>query len=232
MRQEQARTVIPHVMQRTQQGRRTACLTFPAALVALTLVATACGGNPSDDGEADGPVAVPDTFRVAFETSRGPFVVEAIRAWAPNGADRFHALARTGFFDEARFFRVVPDFIAQFGLNGDRRTNERWARRPIPDDSARHSNLRGTIVFTSTGPNSRSHQMFINLVDNTQLDAQGFAPFGRVVEGMAVVDSLHGGYGEEPSQHLIIRLGNSYLTRMFPKLDYIRTARIAGDGTP
>lgn len=219
-------------MQRTEQDCPAARLTFPHALVALVLLATGCGGGASDEREEAGTITVPDTFRVAFETSRGPFVVEAIRAWAPNGADRFHRLARSGFFDEARFFRVVPDFIAQFGLHGDRRTNERWARRPIPDDTARQSNLRGTIVFTSTGPNTRSHQMFINLVDNTQLDTQGFAPFGRVVEGMAVVDSLYGGYGEEPSQHLIVRLGNSYLTRMFPKLDYIRTARIVGPNMP
>lgn len=219
-------------MQRAEQDNRTIRLTFPLALLALALLAAACGGDSRGDGVEPGAVTVPDTFRVVFETSRGPFVIEAIRAWAPNGADRFHALARSGFFDEARFFRVVPDFIAQFGLNGDRRTNERWAKRPIPDDSARQRNLRGTIVFTSTGPNTRSHQMFINLVDNTQLDAQGFAPFGRVVEGMAVVDSLYGGYGEEPSQHLIVRLGNSYLTRMFPKLDYIRTARIVGEAAP
>jgi peptidyl-prolyl cis-trans isomerase A (cyclophilin A) len=203
-----------------------------AAAAVLLLLAAACGRDGPEGAAGEGAVTVPDTFRVAFETSRGPFVVEAIRAWAPNGADRFHALARSGFFDEARFFRVVPDFIAQFGLNGDRRTNERWAKRPIPDDTARQSNVRGTLVFTSTGPNTRSHQMFVNLVDNTQLDAQGFAPFGRVVEGMAVVDSLYGGYGEEPSQHLIIRLGNSYLTRMFPKLDYIRTARVAGAAAP
>lgn len=219
-------------MQRTEQDRRPSRLTIPLALLALALLATACGGDQRGNGVEAGTVTVPDTFRVAFETSRGPFVIEAIRAWAPNGADRFHALARSGFFDEARFFRVVPDFIAQFGLNGDRRTNERWAKRPIPDDSARQSNLRGTIVFTSTGPNTRSHQMFINLVDNTQLDSQGFAPFGRVVEGMAVVDSLYGGYGEEPSQHLIVRLGNSYLTRMFPKLDYIHTARVVGEAAP
>lgn len=219
-------------MQRTEQENRRARLTFPLAGLVLALLAAACGGDSRGGGLEDGAVAVPDTFRVAFETSRGPFVIEAIRAWAPNGADRFHTLARTGFFDEARFFRVVPDFIAQFGLNGDRRTNERWAKRPIPDDSARQSNVRGTIVFTSTGPDTRSHQMFINLVDNTQLDGQGFAPFGRVVEGMAVVDSLYGGYGEEPSQHLIVRLGNSYLTRMFPKLDYIRTARIVGEAAP
>jgi peptidyl-prolyl cis-trans isomerase A (cyclophilin A) len=219
-------------MQRTEQGNRRARLTFPLALLVLALLAAACAGDPRGGGTEEGAVTVPDTFRVAFETSRGPFVIEAVRAWAPNGADRFHALARSGFFDEARFFRVVPDFIAQFGLNGDRRTNERWAKRPIPDDSARQRNVRGTIVFTSTGPNTRSHQMFINLVDNTQLDAQGFAPFGRVVEGMAVVDSLYGGYGEEPSQHLIVRLGNSYLTRMFPKLDYIRTARVVGAPSP
>lgn len=220
-------------MQRTQPAFHSARLTLSPVLLALALALfAACGRDSSGHRAGAEAVVVPDTFRVAFETSRGPFVIEAIRPWAPNGADRFHELARTGFFDEARFFRVVPEFIAQFGLNGDRRTNERWSGRPIPDDSVRQRNLRGTIVFTNTGPDTRAHQMFINLVDNTQLDAQRFAPFGRVVDGMAVVDSLYGGYGEEPSQHLIVRLGNSYLTRMFPKLDYIRTARILVPGAP
>ncbi|NUO64693.1 MAG: peptidylprolyl isomerase [Gemmatimonadaceae bacterium] len=171
----------------------------------------------------------PDTVRVRFETSRGPFVVEAVRAWAPNGVDRFYQLARTGFFDGDRFFRVVPGFVAQFGLNDEPKRNKYWDERKLADDSVRQSNVRGTIVFTNDGPGSRSHQMFVNLGDNSRLDRDGFAPFGRVVEGMAVVDSLYDEYGEDPQQRLIQTLGNNYLQRMFPKLDYIVSARVVGE---
>jgi peptidyl-prolyl cis-trans isomerase A (cyclophilin A) len=141
--------------------------------------------------------------------------------------DRFHALTRAGFFDENRFFRVVPGFIAQFGLNDKPKVNELWDARPIPDDPVRHGNLRGTIAFATEGPNTRSHQLFVNLADNPRLDKLGFTPIGRVVSGMEVVDSIYAGYEEAPSQRMIQRLGNSYLARMFPKLDYIRTARVS-----
>ena len=197
-------------------------LTRPA--VALSLLAALACGKEAPPREVSAPA--PDTFRVAFETSRGRFVVEAVRAWAPNGADRFHALAREGFFDGNRFFRVVPGFVAQFGIADDGKADERWEKRPLADDSVRQHNVRGTIVFTSDGPNTRSHQMFVNLADNSRLDRDGFAPFGRVVEGMAVVDSLYDDYGEDPQQRLIRTLGNNYLQRMFPKLDYIVTARV------
>ena len=194
--------------------------------IALVLLSAACGGK-SDMPVVTGPA--PDTFRVRFETSKGPFVVEAVRAWAPNGADRFYQLAKSGFFDEDRFFRVVPGFVAQFGLNDDPKRNKYWDDRKLADDLVKQSNARGTVVYTSDGPNSRSHQMFVNLGDNSRLDRDGFAPFGRVVEGMAVVDSLYDDYGEDPQQRLIQTLGNNYLTRMFPKLDYIRTAKVVGD---
>ena len=151
--------------------------------------------------------------------------MEALRSWAPNGADRFYALVRTHFFDENRFFRVVPGFIVQFGLAGDPKANEPWDDKPIPDDPPRQSNVRGTITFATEGPNTRTHQLFINLADNPRLDKLGFTPIGRVVSGMATVDSIYAGYEEEPSQRMIQRLGNPYLARMFPKLDYIRTAR-------
>ena len=201
----------------------------------VLLVAAACGDKSgSVQGRAPAGPA-PDSFRVAFETSRGTFVVEAIRGWAPNGADRFYALALEGFFDDDRFFRVVPGFIAQFGINTEKQVNERWDDAKLPDDPPRQSNARGTLVFSSDGPNSRSHQMFVNLADNKRLDGQGFVPFGRVVSGMEVVDSIYGGYGEAPVQQLIQTLGNSYLARMFPKLDYIKSAKIldlAAPGTP
>ena len=201
-------------------------LTLLAALAAIVCLAAACADRSPKSATVAGPA--PDSFRVAFETTRGTFVVEAVRAWAPIGADRFYQLAEEHFFDENRFFRVVPGFVAQFGLNDDRKANERWDAMKLTDDSVRQSNTRGTIVFTNSGPNSRSHQMFINLADNARLDKAHFAPFGRVVEGMAVVDSIYSGYEDAPEQQFIMTLGNSYLTRMFPKLDYIRTARIQG----
>jgi cyclophilin family peptidyl-prolyl cis-trans isomerase len=170
----------------------------------------------------------PDSFRVAFTTSRGTFVVEARRAWAPKGVDRFHALVGEGFFDENRFYRVLPGFIAQFGANDDKKRNEQWEAAPIADDPPREKNRRGTISFANLGPGTRTHQLFVNLKDNASLDAQGFAPIGRVVEGMSVVDSLYDEYGEIPKYQLIATLGNKYLARMFPKLDYITTARIVG----
>ena len=205
-------------------------LTLPS-LAAIGFLAGACADKSPQSAAVAGPA--PDSFRVVFETSRGTFVVEAVRAWAPNGADRFYQLTQEHFFDENRFFRVIPGFVAQFGLNDDRKINERWDAKKLADDSVRQSNTRGTIVFTNSGPNSRSHQMFVNLADNPRLDNAHFAPFGRVVEGMAVVDSLYSGYEDAPEQQFIMTLGNSYLTRMFPKLDYIRTARIQGaSGSP
>jgi peptidyl-prolyl cis-trans isomerase A (cyclophilin A) len=194
------------------------------ALVGTMLVATACADKAKESVAIT--TTAPDSFRVAFETTRGKFVIKAVRAWAPNGTDRFYQLVQEHFYDENRFFRVVPGFVAQFGLNGDRKTNERWDALKLRDDSVRQSNARGTVVFTNSGPNSRSHQVFVNLADNSRLDKAGFSPFGRVVEGMAVVDSIYSGYEDTPEQQFIMTLGNSYLTRMFPKLDYIRTARL------
>lgn len=189
--------------------------------VAVTLLA-ACKKNV--DTTTIGPA--PDSLRVTFETSRGNFVVQVNRAWAPNGADRFYTLVQKHFFDDNRFFRVVPGFIVQWGLNDRQAMNDYWLDHRIPDDSVRHTNARGTITFAAEGaPNSRAMQMFINLGENGRLDRMGFAPIGQVVEGMDVVDSLYAGYGEQPDQHFISTMGNSYLTRLFPKLDYIKTVR-------
>ena len=180
------------------------------------------------------PVVVgpaPDSFRVAFETSKGIFVVEAYKAWSPHGVDRFHELAANHFFDEQRFFRVLSGYIAQFGASGEPKANAPWDDKKIPDDPRRQSNVRGTLSFASDGPDSRTHQLFVNLKDNPKLDAQSFVPIGRVVDGMSVLDSLNDDYGESPKYHLIATLGNSYLRRMFPKLDYIKSARIVGDSS-
>lgn len=173
--------------------------------------------------------AAPDSFRVVFETSRGRFTIMARRAWAPHGVDRFYYLTKHQYYDSTYFFRVIEDFVAQFGISGQPDVNEVWQGRRIPDDPVRHPNSRGTLAFASEGPNTRTVQLFINLKDNPKLDTYGggFPPIGEVVEGMSVVDSLYSGYGEGapsgfgPRQELIVGQGNPYLQRYFPKLDYI-----------
>jgi peptidyl-prolyl cis-trans isomerase A (cyclophilin A) len=176
--------------------------------------------------------AAPDTFDVRFETSRGPFVMRVARAWAPRGADRLYYLVRNGYYNDARFFRVLPRFAVQWGAAADPRVNRVWETRTIPDDPVRRGNARTTVSFATAGPNTRTTQLFINLVNNFRLDRLGFTPVGRVVEGMEVVDSLYSGYGEGapagsgPDQDRIAAEGNAYLQRDFPKLDWIRTATV------
>ena len=208
---------------------RISAIAFAFCVGAVTLGA-ACneGAKSGSTPEAAAPAGpAPDSFQVVFETSRGNFTVDVLRSWAPKGADRFYDLVQDKFFDGARFFRVVPGFVVQFGLNGEPKRNEQWDKR-ITDDSVTHSNLRGVLTFATEGLNTRSHQLFINLADNPRLDRMGFSPIGRVVDGMSVVDSLNSEYGESPDQGMIQSLGNSYLERMFPRLDYIKTARVAG----
>lgn len=209
-------------------GRR---LLLLSVLLAPPFVVSACTKKPATPVRSVPVGPAPDSFRVALATNRGTVVVQVYRAWAPNGADRFHDLVAEHFFDDNRFFRVLPGFIAQFGVNTERKINEAWEAKPLADDPVRQKNVRGTIVFASDGPNSRTHQFFINLKDNGNLDKDGFAPFGRVVEGMNVVDAIYSGYGESPSYHLIATLGNSYLTRMFPRLDFIKTVTVTDGGS-
>jgi cyclophilin family peptidyl-prolyl cis-trans isomerase len=177
--------------------------------------------------------ASPAVFRARFRTSRGDFVIEVHRDASPRGADRFYNLVRFGYFDDSRVSRVVPGFIVQFGIAGDPAVNEAWKGRTIRDDSVRESNVRGAIAFATTGPDTRHTQIYISLVDNTRLDAQGFSPFGGVVEGMAVVDSLYGGYGENSGggmraghQGRLLSGGNAYIDREYPLLDRIIRATI------
>lgn len=193
-------------------------------VLAACAALAACGTKQSSSAGARS--TAPDSFRVAFATSRGPFTVEVTRALAPHGADRFYHLVSIGYFTNVRFFRVVPGFIVQFGLSGNPALNVEWASNTIPDDSVKEMNAKGTIVFATAGPNTRSNQFFINLADNHRLDAMGFAPFGRVVDGMAVVDSIYSGYGEAPDQSRITAEGDAYLSANFPKLDYITSAKI------
>jgi peptidyl-prolyl cis-trans isomerase A (cyclophilin A) len=182
-----------------------------------------------DPNSAEMQASAPATYRARFETSAGTFVVEVTRAWAPRGADRFYNLVRHGFYDGTRFFRVLPGFVAQFGISGNPAVSARWRDATIPDDPVTQHNLRGTITFATAGPNTRTTQLFINFSDNTGLDSQGFAPFGRVVDGMDVVDRLYSAYGEAPSQgqESIQMRGNAYLAENFPKLDSISHATIA-----
>jgi len=174
----------------------------------------------------------PDSFRVALSTSKGDVVVEVYKAWSPHGADRFYQLVSEGFFDDQRFFRVIPQYIAQFGASADPKKNDRWDDAKIPDDPRTQSNSRGTLSFAAEAPNTRSHQLFFNLKDNPKLDPQNFIPIGRVVDGMAVLDALYDDYGDTPKYRLVATLGNEYLHRMFPRMDFIRTARVVGAPPP
>ena len=202
--------------------------------VGLLLMAAAggCARAPALLRPAPVEGAAPEVFRVRFETSRGQFVVEARRSWSPAGADRFFYLARNRFYDGNRFFRVVSRFMVQFGVSGDPAVSAVWGERFIRDEQVLHANERGTVSFATSGRDSRSTQLFINYANNRSLDRQGFAPIGRVVEGMEVVDSLFAGYGEGPpmgrgpDQRRIVQEGNDYLKREFPRLDYIAKARI------
>lgn len=212
-------------------------VTAVVAVGTLTACATDAGGSRAPQGliqpdRAALATPAPDSFKVAFETSKGNFVVQAHRDWAPRGVDRFYHLVQLGYFDDTRFFRVLSGFMAQFGLHGDPRVNAAWEPLTIEDDPVKQTNRRGMVTFATGGPNTRTTQLFINYADNSRLDPMGFAPIGEVVEGMAVVDSLHADYGEGapdgtgPDQGKIASEGNAYLTREFPRLDFIRHARI------
>jgi cyclophilin family peptidyl-prolyl cis-trans isomerase len=166
------------------------------------------------------------SFRVRMETSRGPVVVEVDRSLAPIGADRFYQLVKAKYFDGARFYRVVPHFVVQWGAAADPKVTKKWDVS-IPDDPVKTSNVRGTMTFAATNvPNSRTTHLFINLGDNSRLDTLGFAPIGKVVSGMDDVDRIYAGYDEKPDQDQIAQSGNAYLEKAFPQLDYIKTARV------
>jgi len=169
----------------------------------------------------------PNTYKARFDTSAGAFVIEVNAAWAPNAADRFYNLVKNGFYDGCRFFRVLPGFMVQFGINGDPAIQRNWVNATIPDEKVTQGNTRGYVTFAkSSAPNSRTTQVFINYADNSRLNRDGFAPFGKVISGMEVVDKIFSGYGQKPDQGRIQGEGNAYLTKTFPKLDYIKKATI------
>ncbi len=168
----------------------------------------------------------PATYKAAFSTTAGDFVIEVQRAWAPKGADRFYNLVKYGYFDATRFFRVMPNFMVQFGINGDPTIQKHWQEAVITDDPVTQSNKRGYISFATRGPGSRTTQVFINFRDNASLDPQGFAPFGQVISGMEVVDKINAEYRQQPDQGRIQAEGNRYLTQAFPRLDFVKSATI------
>ncbi len=168
----------------------------------------------------------PAEFKVRFETSKGNFVVKVTREWAPNGADRFYNLAKNGYFDDIRFFRVLPGFMAQFGIHGDPKVSAKWRGASLKDDPVKQSNTRGKLTYAMAGPNTRTTQLFINFGDNGRLDRDGFSPFGEVVEGMEIVDAINSKNGERPDQRRIQMEGNAFLKQAFPDLDFIKTAKI------
>ena len=210
----------------------TLCATLAAFLV-WGFVPAQAAPNPKLSTPSALKEKAPETFQARFDTSKGVFVIEVTRAWAPNGADRFYNLVKNGYYDDVRFFRVLSGFMAQFGINGDPALNNVWSVARIPDDPVQESNKRGFVTFAMGGPNTRTTQIFINYADrNMGLDEQGFSPFGKVIEGMEVVDKLNGEYGEGapqgkgPNQGRIQAEGNAYLAKSFPNLDYIKTATI------
>lgn len=180
-------------------------------------------------GRSEIEVDESDAYQVKFETSKGDFVVRVVPGWSPEGAKRFRELVDEKFFDECRFFRVVPNFVVQFGISGNPEVARKWRDDTIRDERVVKSNQRAFVTFAKGGPNSRTTQIFINYKDNSSLDRMGFPPFGEVIEGMDVVDKINAEYGEEPDQGRIQEEGNAFLEKTYPRLDYIKTARLVGD---
>jgi peptidyl-prolyl cis-trans isomerase A (cyclophilin A) len=205
---------------------------FAALALAPLLAPPAAAQEPSLFNPASLAETAPEIYYVKLDTTKGAVLIEVHRAWAPNGADRFYNLVKYGFYDDARFFRVLAGFVAQFGLSGDPKLNAIWGSARIADDPVKESNRRGTITFAMAGPNTRTTQVFINIGSNTVLDGKGFAPIGKVISGMKTVDMFYDKYGEGapkglgPDQSRVRAEGTAYLLTDFPALDYIKKATI------
>jgi peptidyl-prolyl cis-trans isomerase A (cyclophilin A) len=206
-----------------------------ALAAAVGLLLTGCSSAPEAPRkqEAAKPETAPEKFNVRLETSKGDVELEVTREWAPKGVDHFYTLVKTGFYNGARFFRVRPGFVVQFGINGDPKTNRIWSTMNLPDDPVKQSNTRGMVTYATAGPNTRTTQIFINLADtNKRLDKDGFAPFAKVTKGMDVVESFYSGYGEMAPRgqgvdtDLLEQRGDPYLETKFPRLDFIKKAAI------
>jgi len=201
-------------------------------LLVLSIMFTSCSSTEKAT-TGSGPVdpskwtkQSPASYKARFETTAGPFTVEVQREWSPLGADRFFNLVQSGYFNGARFFRVVPGFVVQFGLNADPGITAAWKSLNLQDDPVRRSNGRGFLSFATSGPSTRTTQLFINLGDNVRLDQMGFSPFGLVTEGMEAVDKITAEYAESPQQPEIEQKGEAYLQQNFPKLDKVTKASV------
>ncbi len=210
-------------------SRRQFCGAVASAAVAGSVLTQANSEALAQD-KASKPEDIPETYQVKFDTSKGDVIIEVHRDWAPIGAARFYDSVKSGFYDDTRFFRVVPDFMVQFGINGDPKVQSKWREAKIKDDQPkgknRQSNKRGFITFATSGPNSRTTQVFINFKSNAFLDGQGFTPFGEVIKGLEIVDKFNSQSGEKPDQGRIQSEGNAYLNKSFPNLDFIKKATI------
>lgn len=212
-------------------------LAVSAVLTAMLTLTLAGCSSPDDVKKTEAPKSAPkdektpDVFQALFDTSKGQVVIEIHRDWAPIGVDHFYSLIKTGFYDGVRFFRVTHSY-AQFGINGAPATNGLWSTAYLPDDPAKQSNVKGTLTYAHLGANNRTTQLFFNMKDNKDLDKQGFAPIGKVVTGMEVVESFYSAYGDMaprgmgPDASKIEQQGNAYLDAKFPRLDYIKKATI------
>jgi peptidyl-prolyl cis-trans isomerase A (cyclophilin A) len=206
---------------------------FCGAVATTAVLGSAIASTQADDKDPKSPKpdSVPEKFVVKFETSKGDVLIAVDRAWSPNGAARFYDAVKAGFYDECRFFRVVPGFVVQWGINGDPKVQAKWRDAEFKDDvvpaNDRASNERGYVTFAKSGkPHSRTTQLFINYGNNSRLDELGFTPFGKVVEGMDVVDKINAKHRERPDQGAIQQEGNAYLKEEFPDLDFIKKATI------
>ena len=208
---------------------------FSTLLVGLALAS--CAQDKSDGGGSQAPQATkanagpaatppkaPAVYKVEFATTKGDFIVEVTRAWAPLGADRFHEIVASGFYQDTALFRVIENFVAQFGLHADPAVTAKWKDATIKDDPVLQANERGMVTFATRGPNTRTTQLFINMQHNKPLDSMGFAPFAKVIKGLDVIDRIHR-TGEAASQQKITNEGNAYLKKNFPKMDYIKSAK-------
>lgn len=208
------------------------------AMAAVLVAPTMAAAQASLKDPASLKEQAPPTFKAKFDTSAGEFVVTVTRALAPNGADRFYNLVKNGFYDNCRFFRVISNFMVQFGINGDPAVSSAWVNARIPRDPVKETNKRGMITFAMAGgpngPDTRTTQVFINFRSNANLDGMGFAPFGEVTSGMEVVDKLYAAYGSGPQEAFmdIQTKGNAFLLKQFPKLDYIKKATIEPAAAP
>ncbi len=204
----------------------------PAAAPAAASI-PAAASNPALLSPETATAKAPDVYKVKLDTTKGPVVIAVTRAWSPLGADRFYNLVKIGYYDDVAFFRVLGGFMAQVGIHGDPAVNVKWRGARFPDDpTGVKSNKRGMVTFATAGPQSRTSQIFFNYGDNSNLDSMGFTPFGQVVEGLENLDKLYGGYGEGapsgpgPDQGRVQNEGNAYLKSSYPKLDYIKSARL------